>query len=127
MTGLNLNQDQAEKISLRNSIRSDDSELIALCNEFNALYGEWLDAMKDPADEPRDEVYRRNEPRNKEILDAIWDLPPQTPAGWVALAKSIVLFEPGILDGSAYEGDLPFELVATLVRGLVAAGKAAGN
>ncbi len=100
-----------------------DAELIALCAQLDALEYEFLatnfSAMPntlegDHAEAEQDRIADAQAP----IVDAICARPPQTPAGAVAVAHSLALWDAELFREGGPGRYTNERLVLTLVRGL---------
>lgn len=84
-----------------------EQELIALCAEFDALERKSIESGCDVAGE------------QAALAERIIATPPQTLEGFRALARSIVLWAPDMLDNSAGElGGLHGDLNSAMLRAL---------
>ncbi len=105
-----------------------DAELIALCAQLDTLEQEFLatdfGAMPNTPEGDRAEAEQdRIADAQAPIVDAICARPPQTPAGAVAVAHSLVLWDAELFREGGPDGCTNKRLVAALVRGLT--GRAA--
>jgi len=107
---------------------SPDADLIALCAQLDALEREFLatdfGAMPNtPAGDHAEAEQDRISDVQAPIVDAICARPPQTPAGAVAVAHSLALWDAELFREGGPDRSTDKRLVAVLVRGLM--GRAA--
>ncbi len=100
-----------------------DAELIALCARLDALEREFLatdfGAMPNtPAGDHAEAEQDRIADAQAPIVDAICARPPQTPAGAVAVAHSLALWDAELFRDAGPGGFTNKRLVGALVRGL---------
>ncbi len=114
--------------SVQAAAPSADAELIAHCARMDALEREFLatdfDAIPntpegDHAEAEQDRISNAQAP----IVDAICARPPQTPAGAVVVAHSLVLADADLFRRGGPDGYPNDRLIVALVRGLT--GRAA--
>jgi hypothetical protein len=101
---------------------SPDAELIALCARFDALEREklaWHAAHDDPSDDEMDAAIDPLNEQQKELIDPILDARAVTPAGFIARAKSILLWAPDFTPEDAHEG-WHTQMAGALIRDLIA-------
>lgn len=108
---------------------SPDAALIALCAQFDALEREYLATdfaadygtpAADAAEAERERIAGAQDP----IIDAICASPPCTPAGAVAVARSLALWDAELLKKSGKGHCTDDRLLAALVRGLTGSAAA---
>lgn len=108
---------------------SPDAELIALCAQLDALEREYLATdfaanYGTPADDAAEAERERIAGAQEPIVDAICATPPCTPAGAVAIARSLALWDADLLQKGGKGHCTDDRLLATLVRGLTGSAAA---
>lgn len=106
------------------SLASPDAKLIPLCADLNAterqiavLFDFEPSGPTDPRLEGADAAAYLIDLDQRLIVDRICDLAPATLAGCIALAGSLTLISPGLVDAPA-EAAMEERLTSTLLRGL---------
>ena len=109
-------------------VTEPDVSLIALCADLDVLQrridslfpADWT-GMTDAELDAADVAARRIETEQRHLLDRICTLPPATPAGCAAVARSLAVLRPD-LARAAPGADMDVRLMAVLVRALTGEG-----
>jgi hypothetical protein len=103
-----------------------DAELIALCAQLDDLerHGlEMYDAYNSKVQDPPDEALAPIRDEQAEIVERITQMRATTTEGFIALANTIVLVSPELIDNP---GGFVDDVLAMLLRDLSAVGAAGG-
>jgi hypothetical protein len=108
---------------------SPDADLITFCAQLDALEREYLatDFAADygtPADDAAEAERERIAGAQDPVVDAICASPPCTPAGAVAVARSLALWDAELLKKGGEGHCTDDRLLAALVRGLTGSAAA---
>ena len=108
---------------------NSDAELIALCAQLDALEREYLATdfaaeFGTPADDAAEAERERIAGAQEPIVDAICAIPPCTPAGAVAVARSLALWDADLFQKGGKGHCTDDRLLAVLVRGLTGSAAA---